>query len=101
MPDTSPEEGMAGYAWHSQAAPAAVEAHPVRRILLRFRSSTRVLSPRQLPTDHDSAVPTREYQSDQPSLPQPQLLPALLPNEKAGSWQKTSTAGPRQWIPIQ
>ena len=29
---------------------------------------TRVLSPRQLPTDHDYAVPTREYQSDQPSL---------------------------------
>ena len=29
--------------------------------------STRALSPRQLPTDHDYAVPTREYQSDQPS----------------------------------
>ncbi len=28
---------------------------------------TRVLSPRQLPTDHDHAVPTREYQSDQSS----------------------------------
>src|SRR5438093_7507116 len=29
--------------------------------------STRATSPRQLPTDHDYAVPTREYQSDQPS----------------------------------
>jgi hypothetical protein len=28
---------------------------------------TRAFSPRQLPTDHDYAVPTREYQSDQPS----------------------------------
>jgi len=28
---------------------------------------TRVFSPRQLPTDHDCAVSTREYQSDQPS----------------------------------
>ena len=27
----------------------------------------RVLSPRQLPTDHDYAVPTREYQIDQSS----------------------------------
>jgi len=30
-------------------------------------ASTRATSPRQLPTDHDYAVPTREYQSDQPS----------------------------------
>jgi hypothetical protein len=29
--------------------------------------STRAPSPRQLPTDHDYAVSTREYQSDQPS----------------------------------
>jgi hypothetical protein len=28
---------------------------------------TRDVSQRQLPTDHDHAVPTREYQSDQPS----------------------------------
>ena len=28
---------------------------------------TRGSSPRQLPTDHDCAVPTRGYQSDQPS----------------------------------
>ncbi len=29
--------------------------------------STRAFSPRQLPTDDDYAVSTREYQSDQPS----------------------------------
>ena len=42
-----------------------------RRILLRFYA-VRFLNPtracpRQLPTDHDHAVPTREYQSDQSS----------------------------------
>ena len=49
----------------------AIEEHPERRILecpmrQAFRP-TRVCSPRQLPTDHDYAVSTREYQSDQPS----------------------------------
>jgi hypothetical protein len=43
-----------------------------RRTLLSFYAAratapTRALSPRQLPTDHDYAVPTREYQSDQSS----------------------------------
>jgi hypothetical protein len=33
----------------------------------RFSNRTRDASPRQLPTDHDYAVSTREYQSDQPS----------------------------------
>jgi hypothetical protein len=37
-------------------------------------SRTRVSSQRQLPTDHDYAVPTREYQLDQSSP----LLPRLL-----------------------
>jgi hypothetical protein len=40
-------------------------------------SPTRVLSPRQLPTDHDYAVPTRGYQSDQPSHSPRVLSPAL------------------------
>jgi len=49
----------------------AIEEHTERRILgcpmrQAFRQ-TRATSPRQLPTDHDYAVPTREYQSDQPS----------------------------------
>jgi hypothetical protein len=38
---------------------------------------TRAISPRQLPTDHDCAVPTREYQSDQPSYLPLVLSPAL------------------------
>jgi hypothetical protein len=33
----------------------------------RAPAPTRASSPRQLPTDHDHAVPTREYQSDQSS----------------------------------
>jgi len=33
----------------------------------RSPSPTRAFSPRQLPTDHVHAVPTREYQSDQSS----------------------------------
>ena len=37
-------------------------------------SRTRDTSPRQLPTDHDHAVPTREYQTDQSSLKPARLL---------------------------
>jgi hypothetical protein len=33
----------------------------------RSSDQTRATSPRRLPTDHDYAVSTREYQSDQPS----------------------------------
>ena len=54
-----------------RAERVAIEEHTDRRILecsMRpaFRQ-TRDVSPRQLPTDHDYAVSTREYQSDQPS----------------------------------
>jgi hypothetical protein len=51
-----------------------------RRILDPFYATgfgpTRDASPRQLPTNHDYAVPTREYQTDQPShkLPRPLLV---------------------------
>jgi len=49
----------------------AVEEHTERRILettmRQAPCQTRAASPRQLPTDHDYAVSTREYQSDQPS----------------------------------
>jgi len=49
----------------------AIEEHTERRILEHsmrqaFRRN-RDSSPRQLPTDHDYAASTREYQSDQPS----------------------------------
>ena len=49
----------------------AIEEHTERRILEKpMRQAlrqTRDASPRQLPSDHDYAVPTREYQGDQPS----------------------------------
>jgi hypothetical protein len=43
---------------------------------------TRVPSVRQLPTDHDYAASTREYQADQPSQKLPRSLPALPPKGK-------------------
>ena len=42
----------------------------------------RAPSPRQLPTDHDYAVLTREYQSDQPSRQPPRSPSALLCKRK-------------------
>ena len=50
---------------------------------------TRDNSQRQLPTDHDYAVPTREYQTDQSSLKLPRLLLALS-SRKAKTTTKTS-----------
>jgi hypothetical protein len=49
------------------------EGEPSQEVCDRL-SRTRVISQRQLPTDHDYAVPTREYQLDQSSP----LLPRLL-----------------------
>jgi len=51
----------------------------------------RVSSPRQLPTDHDCAVPTREYQSDQPSQGPLLLSPALSLSSLAPRAHKTKT----------
>ena len=45
-------------------------------------SQTRDPSPRQLPTDHDYAVPTREYQTDQSSFKLPRLPLALSSKNK-------------------
>ena len=71
-----------------RAERVTIEEHTERRILdssMReaFRQ-TRDSSPRQLPTDHDYAVSTREYQSDQPSQ---KLLDWLLalPSPHPGS----------------
>jgi hypothetical protein len=50
-------------------------------------SRTRVSSQRQLPTDHDYAVPTREYQLDQ-SSPLPATAAADPVLEKANTKQK-------------
>ena len=46
-------------------------------------------SQRQLPTDHDYAVPTREYQTDQSSLNLPQLLLALSSRKSKGNYKNT------------
>src|ERR1039457_2168599 len=53
-------------------------------------SRTRDASPRQLPTDHDCAVSTREYQTDQSSLtPAPTAAgPALEKRQKQQQRQK-------------
>jgi hypothetical protein len=55
-------------------------------------SRTRDTSPRQLPTDHDHAVPTREYQTDQSSLkPAPAAAgPVLDPRQKAKTTAKAT-----------
>ena len=58
--------------------------------VVRLRSPTRVLSPRQLPTDHDCAVPTRGYQSDQPSQ-LPLLLSPDLPAKGRSRLPKTQS----------
>jgi len=49
-------------------------------------SRTRDNSQRQLPTDHDYAVPTREYQTDQSSLNLSRLLLALSSRKSKGSY---------------
>ena len=46
-------------------------------------------SQRQPPTDHDYAVPTREYQTDQSSLNLPQLLLALSSRKSKGNYKNT------------
>jgi hypothetical protein len=66
-----------------------------------YAVSTRASSQRQLPTDHDCAVPTRVYQSDQPSLPAPQSPPALLPKQKGRRLDKTSKSRPKPSAPLR
>ena len=52
-------------------------------------SRTRDLSQRQLPTDHDYAVPTREYQTDQSSLnPAPTAAGPVLERRKKQKQQQ-------------
>jgi hypothetical protein len=51
-------------------------------------SRTRDNSQRQLPTDHDYAVPTREYQTDQSSLNLLRLLPALSSRKSKRNYKK-------------
>ncbi len=68
---------------------AAVEGHTARSTLVNVlcgepHGPTRAFSPRQLPTDHEHAVPTREYQSDRPSR-QPPRPPSGCISEKEDS----------------
>jgi hypothetical protein len=53
---------------------------------------TRANSQRQLPTDHDYAVPTREYQTDQSSLNMPRLLLALYSEKGKDNYNPTDPA---------
>ena len=52
---------------------------------------TRDNSQRQLPTDHDYAVPTREYQTDQSSLKLLRLLLALSSRKRKDNYKNIST----------
>jgi len=52
---------------------------------------TRDNSQRQLPTDHDYAVPTREYQTDQSSLNLPRLLLALSSRKRKDNYKNIPT----------
>jgi hypothetical protein len=61
-----PDEQLFGLANAKQAAGTLV-------------TPDRAGSPRKLPMDHDYAVPTHEYQSDQPSPQPPRPLPSPLP----------------------
>src|SRR5882757_305516 len=54
-------------------------------------SRTRDNSQRQLPTDHDYAVPTREYQTDQSSLKTARLLLALSSRKRKDNYKNIST----------
>src|ERR1700691_3464548 len=53
---------------HSASRSRATHAGESSQGLCDRLSRTRDFSQRQLPTDHDYAVPTREYQTDQSSL---------------------------------
>jgi hypothetical protein len=55
---------------------------------------TRANSQRQLPTDHDYAVPTREYQTDQSSLKSAQAAARPVLGERKRQIQKQP--GPRE-----
>ena len=54
-------------------------------------SRTRDNSQRQLPTDHDYAVPTREYQTDQSSLKTARLLLALSSRKRKDNYKNIPT----------
>ena len=70
------------------SSPGKHEGEPSLALCDRL-NRTRDNSQRQLPTDHDYAVPTREYQTDQSSLNLPQLLLALCSRKSKGNYKNT------------
>src|SRR5882724_8800667 len=62
---------------------------------------TRDNSQRQLPTDHDYAVSTREYQTDQSSPFLPWLLPALSSGKQRQQQKQTQRGQVDKVTPYQ
>ena len=68
----------------------------------RFPNPTRAPSPRQLPTDHVHAVPTREYQSDQSSRMLLRCYRPCCPKQnkfKAHQQERVRTGAPVECVP--
>jgi len=68
----------------------------------RFPNPTRASSPRQLPTDHVHAVPTREYQSDQSSRMLLRCYRPCCPKQnklKAHQQERVRTGAPVECVP--
>jgi hypothetical protein len=68
----------------------------------RFPNPTRASSPRQLPTDHVHAVPTREYQSDQSSRMLLRCYRPCCPQTllKAHQRERVPTGAARRMCPL-
>src|SRR3974390_2199074 len=64
-------------------------------------SRTRDNSQRQLPTDHDYAVPTREYQTDQSSLKPAQAAARSVLGERQRQLRKQRSCGVDTVTPYQ
>src|SRR5215467_12232473 len=66
----------------ASSSPSTYEGEPSESLCDRL-SRTRDTSQRQLPTDHDYAVSTREYQTDQSSLkPAPTAAGPVLEKQR-------------------
>ena len=72
----------------ASSSPSTHEGEPSESLCDRL-SQTRDTSQRQLPTDHDYAVSTREYQTDQSSLNLPRLLLALSSRKSKSNYKDT------------
>jgi hypothetical protein len=79
---------IANFEHRAGSSPSKHEGEPSFALCDRL-SRTRDNSQRQLPTDHDYAVPTREYQTDQSSLNLPRLLLALSSRKSKSNYKDT------------